>query len=86
MYSCPLAYRGRGECHVSLLVTTPHGERYVLDNGAVVNPMIGAQGVTDFESYGKAVQGVYWIGLPPTADDVVAAFGSGARPLLRSAR
>lgn len=79
IFSCPLASRAKGECHVSLLVTTAGGERFVLDNGAVVTDAIGAGGVARFEDFERQVEGVYWVGFPPSARDL-AAVEAGFKP------
>lgn len=65
VYTCPESSPD-GECHVSLAVTSPEGERYVVDNGAVVRDTIGVSGVASFAAFEEAVDGVMWVGKPPT--------------------
>lgn len=79
IFSCPLESRARGECRVSLLVTTAEGDRYVLDNGAVVNGTVGVEGVARFADFARAVEDVYWLGFPPSAADL-AAVNAGVKP------
>lgn len=79
VYSCPAGARARGECHVSLLVTTIQGERYVLDNGAVVRDTVGAHGVAAFTAFAGALDGIVWVGEPPSAQEVADAI-PGFRP------
>lgn len=72
VYSCPIGGRARGECHVSLAVTTADGKRYVVDNGSAVGDTVGAGGVAEFAAYANGVEHVYWVGTPPTVQDVAA--------------
>lgn len=72
LYTCPRAVRGRDECHVSVLVTLDSGARYVLDNGAVITDVVGQAAVTDFDAFSREVDGVYWLGFPPSAEDFAA--------------
>ena len=79
LFTCPIETRARNECHVSLLVTLADGERYVLDNGAVVTAALGLEGVATFENFARQVEGVYWLGFPPSAREL-AALDAGVKP------
>jgi len=70
IYTCPAIARAQGQCHVSLEVTDRDGERYVVDNGAVVSGLVGSGGVASFNEFARAVDGIYWIGSPPSVEDI----------------
>jgi hypothetical protein len=70
LYSCPPATRASGECHVSLLVTTPEKEQFVLDNGVVVSDAMGVDGVASYALFTRAVDGVTWRGRQPTVPQI----------------
>lgn len=72
LYSCAAAFGESGECHVSLLVRTHDGRRFVLDDGAVVGDTVGAGGVASFAAFEEAVEGVMWVGRAPTSEEIAA--------------
>lgn len=74
IYSCP-NYAVDGTCHVSLVVTDARGERYVLDNGAVLKDSSSQEGVGSFETFVALTGGEYWMG--KVADQAVM-IASGA--------
>jgi hypothetical protein len=82
VYTCPLASRADGACHVSVLVTDDDGEHYVVDNGAVVHGSIGAQGVAAYDDFRRAVDDVMWIGETPTVEQIAQAI-PGFEPKLQ---
>lgn len=79
IYSCPLQSRARNECHVSVLVTLADGDRWVLDNGTVVSETVGLEGVATFDIFERQVEGAFWVGFPPSANDL-AALEAGIKP------
>lgn len=68
VYSCPKV--GSTTCHVSVLVKDPSGNQWVMDNRAVVSSTLGVNGVTNFTAFAGVLDNVYWVGLPPSADEV----------------
>ena len=83
IYTCGAASGGPGECHASLLVTKRDGERFVLDNGAVVNDTVGAGGVASFAAFEEAVGGVILAGRPPKSGEDGAAMRRAPGELFR---
>lgn len=74
IYSCPgepptSAFQ-RLRCHVSVLVTSSRGERWVLDNGTVLPTSRSA--VAMFSEFQQRTKGVYWSGNKP---DLFASLG-----------
>jgi len=63
LYNCPKGYAPGVECHVSVLVSDTAGNRYVIDNGAVVRDgATGHAGVTTLANFSGLVGGRYWTG------------------------
>lgn len=74
VYSCPgqatTMASQRLRCHVSVLVTSSRGERWVLDNGTVLPAASSA--VALFSEFQLRTKGVYWFGNKP---DLFASLG-----------
>lgn len=79
IYTCPAALGELDECHVSLLVTSRDGERFVLDDGAVVDGWVGVGGVASLAAFEAVVDNALWVGRPPTSGEVAAAMRRAAR-------
>ncbi|HVT34297.1 MAG TPA: hypothetical protein VHE37_01835, partial [Nevskiaceae bacterium] len=74
VYSCPDG--GSDACHVSLLVTAPDQQTYVVDNGAVLDDAHFRASVAHLDEYAAQLDNIYWIGaLPDHARQIADARG-----------
>jgi hypothetical protein len=72
IYSCP--DNAAGMCHVSLLVSDPSGELYVMDNGAVLDPALYSSSVASLDEYAGQLNNIYWLNyLPDNAREIAMA-------------
>jgi hypothetical protein len=78
LYSCAPDLAPGEDCHVSLLVTTADGERFVLDNGTVVGAAAAADGVATLAAFELMVDGDYAVGSPPARHVAGAGASAGA--------
>ena len=76
IYSCPDG--SSDNCHVSLLVSAPDQQMYVVDNGAVLSGEHFRASVAHLDDYAAQLDNIYWVGsLPDHARQVADARHGG---------